>query len=442
MPNAVAELTRLLPQLFKPNALNVFLVGRFGVDFTNEIVSPDHASSTEYAFEVAQHLDHCGYVDRALFQALADERKGKVKEISEVSVKLGFGEIQVLDDADVGPNIAVVRKGPLPVTFSLRSTLVTVSAVVGGVNLENEADLPEIEDALWQDHDRLRASPQEMKVCKAVGDQLARILFQVPVLEIYLQAITQARAEKRPLQLRFKLKGNWGRLAWEMIRLSSGRFLAMEKDLLLTRVLAYNVPPYAAPRPNRNRLLLAYACPPSQQAIQVEPEAEAIQQIWQQAGGEVVLVPGATKTAIRDAVGNEAFTAFHFAGHGLEGALLMQDETMLSGEDLAAILTGRVAVAAYLNACYGAAPEGRTPEHPGFAWDGTAGQLAAAGIIHTLASGSILADDDALRASKAWHQKFLETGDPVRATGEARFTLTSSEYQGFGFLAHLATGTA
>lgn len=140
---------------------------------------------------------------------------------------------------------------------------------------------------------------------------------------------------------------------------------------------------------------------------------------------EVRWLEDATPRALQNALREEAFHIFHFAGHSTfdheanEGALIMEDAEQrpvsLSAEALALLLQDHVTLRlAVLNSCEGATIEPNAP------YAGLAQKLIQAGLPAAIAMQEEISDEAALCFAQEFYGAIAD-GQPIHyAVGEAR----------------------
>jgi hypothetical protein len=223
-----------------------------------------------------------------------------------------------------------------------------------------------------------------------------------------------------------------GQLPWETLFWKERReFLTLGRATPLVRYL--NIPRGVRPRLVAPlRVLLASACPPGTESLDLEPEAKKIQKALEKIPGvRVQWLRNATPQGIREKLHEEPFHVFHFMGHGSfdaqdgEGALLLEDDerqqVRLPGRILAHLLRDFPSLRlAFLNACRTACSAQETGLDP---FAGIASALVLGGMPAVLAMQFSIMDEAAGLFSKTFYQR-IAAGDPVdAATTEARMAV-------------------
>jgi hypothetical protein len=302
--------------------------------------------------------------------------------------------------------------------------------------------LGEVPEALRRLAAQVRESPWSSEKCAALGNALTAALFADGILASFANAYQGAVAAERPLRIELEVQAEsaWGDLPWELATLPGqpNAFLVTATEVEFVRVLP---PPPGGFHPviaSEDRLLVVACPPPHAGDIDVRKEAHAIRDLWADAGKQVVVLENPTRRALARKMLEGPWTVVHIATHGTPGVIELAEP--VSAARLAQTLARRVSSTVFINTCHGNSPMPEV-DHPGRAWRSTAGYLLANGVAHTVATGAVIPDEDGFDAAVAWHTAFLDSGDPVAATAEAREELGAlSDAHAFGFLAHLTLG--
>jgi CHAT domain-containing protein len=197
-----------------------------------------------------------------------------------------------------------------------------------------------------------------------IGQALFRALFHEAIRDLYMKAVGRSRTALR-LRLWFDAP-ELQALPWELLYDAvHGEFLGLSERVLVTRYLPAPLgePPLAVEPPLR--VLVATASPHGHPALDVEAEADAVQEalapLATRGQAQVKVLHHVQVTTLRSTLREYNPHVLHFSGHGAVGldggALLLEDEAgdaaLLSARQLRIMLQrpGADVRLAVLNAC-------------------------------------------------------------------------------------------
>jgi CHAT domain-containing protein len=195
-----------------------------------------------------------------------------------------------------------------------------------------------------------------------IGQILFRALFHEAIRDLYMKAVGRSRTGLR-LRLWFDAP-ELQALPWELLHDAvHGEFLGLSERVLVTRYLPVPLgePPLTVAPPLR--VLVATASPHGHPALDVEAEADAVQEalapLATTGQAQVKVLHHAQVTTLRSTLREYNPHVLHFSGHGAVGpdggALLLEDEAgdarLVGADDLSMLLRARNVRLAVLNAC-------------------------------------------------------------------------------------------
>jgi hypothetical protein len=215
-----------------------------------------------------------------------------------------------------------------------------------------------VEDAVLGNGERPKASE-----LRDFGDRLFKWVFRGKLRDLY-GLLPSGNITLQVLSTRPELLD----LPWEYIQTPDHQPAPHRKRRVVRILPTCGVrPPEAPVRPSKMRVLFAVADPIDQQGLQWEHVQRRMKHAFESqlpAQVELKVVEGATRAGLVKLIREEAFDVFHFFGHGQlrsgEGHLVLtnvktQRSDLLSGAELAMLLSGKQVRLAILSACLSSA---------------------------------------------------------------------------------------
>jgi hypothetical protein len=261
------------------------------------------------------------------------------------------------------------------------------------------------------------------------GGKLFEAVFSGDIEHLYRSSLESAARAGKGLRIRLWLPEDSELHArpWEyLFDTESREFLAVREHTPLIRYLpvAQPIPPMTVEGPLR--VLVALASPTDHPRLDIAREWEILCQALEPSitAGRLELrrVPGCcTFDNLRDSLRHFGTHIFHFVGHGLPGALVLEQESG-KGLDLevthlrAAFPSGALPRLIVLNACSGAIAE----DVP---FSGLAQGLLKQGVPAVVAMQASITDEAALIFTRYFYRDLIETGAVDTSLTEARLRM-------------------
>jgi len=264
---------------------------------------------------------------------------------------------------------------------------------------------------------------------RAVGAKLFDALFEGQVRSLYDRSLGAiGSSPEHGLRIKLKLDPGDARLAavyalpWEYLHYAETEdSLCLSRRSPLVRYLDVPRPTQPIPLPSRLRILVAISGPLGLPPLDLERERRLIEEaLGKSPGVEVVFLPQATLSALREALLGGRFHVLHFMGHGGfqaasgEGVVYLENVDgsahALSGRNLATKLKDLDSLGlVFLNACKTARTPDGTVGHP---FSGVASALVLGGLPAVVAMQFPISDRAAITFSDAFYRR-LAAGDSV-----------------------------
>jgi len=261
------------------------------------------------------------------------------------------------------------------------------------------------------------------------GSKLFDAVFTGDIEHLFRSSLDTATRTGKGLRIRLRLPEDSELHArpWEFLFDTESReFLAVRENTPLIRYLpvAQPIPPITVEGPLR--VLVALASPSDHPRLDIAREWDILCQALEPSitAGRLELrrVPGCcTFDNLRDSLRHFSTHIFHFVGHGLPGALVLEQE---SGRGLeleathlrAAFPSGALPRLIVLNACSGAIAE----DVP---FSGLAQGFLRQGVPAVVAMQASITDDAALIFTRYFYRDLIETGAVDTSLTEARLRM-------------------
>ncbi|MCK6520720.1 CHAT domain-containing protein [Myxococcota bacterium] len=463
-PSQLRLLEQLLSSSFSPAQLYQLLYGLFGQSFVGSLPPHQYVPAAQFYFEVVQRLEMNGYLlnnkmGQNLFAELQKERPGRGDEITLIATQLG---VQVAGGGDnqrpPGPNAVaaidelrglITTKTNHPPQVCLRVNIakgqVTAAWQSGDRELKGSADLPADTSVLHMAQQKLikvtqRGGPatQIAEASSALGTLLSQHIFQPGIqaqFTLALHTINEASGELN-VQLEFGGEEDLAQLSWELLREPSQPhgFLSTLPNVFLTRRYPRASAPFRLPDTPKKLLLVLG------EELGRE-EANKVKALWEAKGLGVQLLTSPGKYELSDALADGPWDVVHLITHGHPELVLLKDT--LNANQLANMVSGNVRSAVVLSVCTSVSANIQTDrvavdayDRRSVAWRGVAPALIGAGVPNVLAWTNLAYVDECARITPRWHDQYLKTGAPLKATQKARKAILAAEEYSFGWLAH------
>jgi hypothetical protein len=290
---------------------------------------------------------------------------------------------------------------------------------------EENAFLSEIYGGLRQR--RVRAA--KAATIEEFGGRLFDAVFTGDIEHLFRSSLDVAYRNGKGLRIRLRLPDDseLHSRPWEFLFDTERReFLAVKEHTPLVRYLpvAQPIAPIAVDGPVR--ILVALAAPTDHPRLDVAREWEILSNALEipVASGKVKLdrVPGrCTFDNLRDALRHFGAHVFHFIGHGMPGALVLEQEAgkgleMEATQLRAAFPSGMLPRLIVLNSCSGAIGE----DAP---FSGLAQGFLRKGVPAVVAMRASITDDAALIFTRYFYRDLIETGIVDASLTEARLRM-------------------
>jgi hypothetical protein len=285
-------------------------------------------------------------------------------------------------------------------------------------------------------------------VPKEMGSRLYRSLFSPAVRSLFERSMEVARAQEAGLRLKILLNPRdptvrlLQGLPWEtLFREDTAEFLSLSRFTPVVRSLAVPQPPRSSTLSGRVRVLAAQALPQGAKPLDLARELAEMSGAESRSRAGLEVVPWrACLAELRETLDDRGpFDIFHFLGHAdylpdrEEGVLLFEgedgSEEAVLGSSLANALrdfpTVRLVV---LNACK-SARSALTPSCNPFG--GVAAALVQAGFPAVLAMQEAVADEAAIKFSRALYRNIVKPRSLEEAVVEARQAVFNYNPEGF-----------
>jgi hypothetical protein len=261
------------------------------------------------------------------------------------------------------------------------------------------------------------------------GGKLFEAVFSGDIEHLFRSSLDSAAREKKGLRIRLRLPedSDLHMKPWEFLFDTEGReFLAVREHTPLVRYLpvAQPIPPITVEGPLR--VLVALSSPTDHPRLDITREWEILRQALQPSidAGQLELrcVQGrCTFDNLRDSLRHFGAHIFHFVGHGIPGALILEQE---SGRGLemeathlrSAFPSGALPRLIVLNACSGAI----TQDVP---FSGLAQGFLRQGVPAVVAMQASITDDAALIFTRYFYRDLVEMGAVDASLTEARLRM-------------------
>ena len=292
-------------------------------------------------------------------------------------------------------------------------------------NEEENEFLAEIYGGLRQ----RRARSTNMNTIQDFGGRLFDAVFTGDIKHLFRASLDAANRAGNGLRIRLRLPDDSSLHSrpWEFLFDTESReFLAVREHTPLVRYLpvAQPIPPITVEGPLR--ILVALAAPTDHPRLDVAREWEILMNALEApvAAGQVELrrVPGrCTFDNLRDSLRHFGAHIFHFIGHGIPGALVLEQETGKGSEMEATHLrsafpSGALPRLIVLNSCSGAIGE----DMP---FSGLAQGFLRQGVPAVVAMQASITDDAALIFTRYFYRDLIETGTVDASLTEARLRM-------------------
>jgi len=274
-----------------------------------------------------------------------------------------------------------------------------------------------------------RAAPGRTGTIQDFGGKLFDAVFAGNIAHLFRASLDSASYSGRGLRIRLRLAedSELHKLPWEFLFDTESReFLAVREYTPLVRYLpvAQPIPPIAVEGPLR--ILVALSSPTDHPRLDIAREWEILCQALEPSIGagqlELRRVPGrCTFDNLRDALRHFGAHIFHFVGHGLPGALVLEQESGKGLEMEAAHLrsafpSGALPRLIVLNACSGAMAE----DVP---FSGLAQGFLKQGVPAVVAMRASITDNAALIFTRHFYRDLVSTGAVDTSLTEARLRM-------------------
>ena len=274
---------------------------------------------------------------------------------------------------------------------------------------------------------RIRST--KMATIQDFGGRLFDAVFTGDIEHLFRSSLDAAARAGKGLRLRLRLPDDSSLHSrpWEFLFDTECReFLAVREHTPLVRYLpvAQPIPPITVEGPLR--ILVALAAPSDHPRLDVSREWEILASALEtpMAAGKVELrrVPGrCTFDNLRDSLRHYGAHIFHFIGHGIPGALVLEQESgkgleMEASQLRSAFPSGMLPRLIVLNSCSGAIGE----DVP---FSGLAQGFLRQGVPAVVAMQASITDDAALIFTRYFYRDLIETGAVDTSLTEARLRM-------------------
>lgn len=274
-----------------------------------------------------------------------------------------------------------------------------------------------------------RARSTKMNTIQDFGGRLFDAVFTGDIEHLFRASLDAAYRSGNGLRIRLRLPDDSSLHSrpWEFLFDTESReFLAVREHTPLVRYLpvAQPIPPITVEGPLR--VLVALAAPTDHPRLDVAREWEIMMNALEApvSAGQVELrrVPGrCTFDNLRDSLRHFGAHIFHFIGHGIPGALVLEQETgkgleMEATHLRSAFPSGALPRLIVLNSCSGAIGE----DMP---FSGLAQGFLRQGVPAVVAMQASITDDAALIFTRYFYRDLIETGTVDASLTEARLRM-------------------
>jgi len=274
-----------------------------------------------------------------------------------------------------------------------------------------------------------RARSAKVSTIQDFGGKLFDAVFTGDIEHLFRASLDAAYRAGTGLRIRLRLPDDSALHSrpWEFLFDTESReFLAVREHTPLVRYLpvAQPIPPITVEGPLR--ILVALAAPSDHPRLDVAREWEILMNALEApvSAGQVELrrVPGrCTFDNLRDSLRHFGAHIFHFIGHGIPGALVLEQETgkgleMEATHLRSAFPSGALPRLIVLNSCSGAIGE----DMP---FSGLAQGFLRQGVPAVVAMQASITDDAALIFTRYFYRDLIETGTVDASLTEARLRM-------------------
>jgi hypothetical protein len=274
-----------------------------------------------------------------------------------------------------------------------------------------------------------RARSTKMNTIQDFGGRLFDAVFTGDIEHLFRSSLDAAYRSGNGLRIRLRLPDDSALHSrpWEFLFDTESReFLAVREHTPLVRYLpvAQPIPPITVEGPLR--ILVALAAPSDHPRLDVAREWEILMNALEApvSAGQVELrrVPGrCTFDNLRDSLRHFGAHIFHFIGHGIPGALVLEQETgkgleMEATHLRSAFPSGALPRLIVLNSCSGAIGED-------LPFSGLAQGFLRQGVPAVVAMQASITDDAALIFTRYFYRDLIETGTVDASLTEARLRM-------------------
>lgn len=274
-----------------------------------------------------------------------------------------------------------------------------------------------------------RARSTKMNTIQDFGGRLFDAVFTGDIEHLFRASLDAAYRAGTGLRIRLRLPDDSALHSrpWEFLFDTESReFLAVREHTPLVRYLpvAQPIPPITVEGPLR--ILVALAAPSDHPRLDVAREWEILMNALEApvSAGQVELrrVPGrCTFDNLRDSLRHFGAHIFHFIGHGIPGALVLEQDTgkgleMEATHLRSAFPSGALPRLIVLNSCSGAIGE----DMP---FSGLAQGFLRQGVPAVVAMQASITDDAALIFTRYFYRDLIETGTVDASLTEARLRM-------------------
>ena len=274
-----------------------------------------------------------------------------------------------------------------------------------------------------------RVRTTKMSTVQDFGGRLFDAVFTGDIEHLFRSSLDTAFRSGNGLRIRLRLPDDSALHSrpWEFLFDTESReFLAVREHTPLVRYLpvAQPIPPITVEGPLR--IIVALAAPTDHPRLDVAREWEILMNALEAhvAAGQVELrrVPGrCTFDNLRDSLRHFGAHIFHFIGHGIPGALVLEQETgkgleMEATHLRSAFPSGALPRLIVLNSCSGAIGE----DMP---FSGLAQGFLRQGVPAVVAMQASITDDAALIFTRYFYRDLIETGTVDASLTEARLRM-------------------
>lgn len=274
-----------------------------------------------------------------------------------------------------------------------------------------------------------RVMANRMSTIQDFGGKLFDAVFTGDIEHLFRSSLDAANRVNKGLRIRLRLPDDSALHSrpWEFLYdTESQEFLAVRERTPLVRYLpvAQPIPPLTVEGPLR--ILVALAAPTDHPRLDVAREWEILSAALKAPvdAGQVELRPvpaPCTFDNLRDSLRHFGAHIFHFIGHGIPGALVLEQESgkgleMEAAQLRAAFPSGTLPRLVVLNSCSGAIGE----DVP---FSGLAQGFLRQGVPAVVAMQASITDDAALIFTRYFYRDLIETGIVDASLTEARLRM-------------------